>query len=288
MKTLVFGRLGQLGVALADSVPADVELAGFDLPELDITDATAVRAVCREEAPSLIVNAAAYTAVDKAETEPELAMAINCAGPANIAAAARDVGARFVHISTDFVFDGSVERPYRPDSDTNPISVYGQTKRAGELAVLERLPETAVILRTAWLYSSTGNNFVKTMLRMMDERDEIRVVADQRGTPTWAQSLATAVWGVAGRPGVSGMHHWTDDGNATWHEFALAVQEEALDLGLLRRRIPIWAIATSEYPTQARRPMYSVLDCTVTRAQLGLHVRNWRVNLRLMLQGMID
>ena len=187
MKTLVFGRLGQLGVALADSVPADVELAGFDLPELDITDATAVRAVCREEAPSLIVNAAAYTAVDKAETEPELAMAINCAGPANIAAAARDVGARFVHISTDFVFDGSVERPYRPDSDTNPISVYGQTKRAGELAVLERLPETAVILRTAWLYSSTGNNFVKTMLRMMDERDEIRVVADQRGTPTWAQ-----------------------------------------------------------------------------------------------------
>ena len=211
---------------------------------------------------------------------------MNVDGPRNIALAARDVGARLIHISTDFVFDGEAVEPYRTDSATKPVSVYGRTKKDGETAVLEVMPDRAAVIRTAWLYSKTGGNFVKTMLRLMAERDELSVVADQRGTPTWANSLAEAVWALVDVREFHGVYHWTDAGECTWHEFAVAIQEEALSLGLLDRSIPIHPITTNDYPTAATRPRYSVLDCSATIADLGLQPAPWRVNLRRMLKGM--
>ncbi len=286
MKTLVLGSNGQLGQALADTTPNATEFIGVDLPELDITNADALLKLCREIRPAVIINAAAYTAVDQAETEIELATAVNVDGPANIAAAASDVGARLIHISTDFVFDGEGTTPYKADAATNPLSVYGRTKRDGELAVLAKLPGEAVVVRTAWLYSKTGSNFVKTMLRLMGERDELSVVADQIGTPTWANSLASTVWAIADVPALGGIFHWTDAGQASWQEFAAAIQEEALSLGLLDKTIPIHAIGTEDYPTVATRPRYSVLDCSATCDALDLQPAPWRVNLRQMLKEM--
>jgi dTDP-4-dehydrorhamnose reductase len=234
----------------------------------------------------VIVNAAAYTAVDRAESELELADSVNVAGPRNIAVAARDCDARLIHVSTDFVFDGEAGAPYAPEAATNPLSVYGRTKRDGEVAVLREMPDAAMVVRTAWLYSKTGGNFVKTMLRLMAERDELNVVADQRGTPTWANSLAEAVWQIAACPGSGGVCHWTDGGEATWHEFAVAIQDEAVTLGLVDKKIPINAITTAEYPTPARRPAYTVLDCSSAHAAVGFKPPHWQVNLREMLKGL--
>jgi len=287
MKTLVLGCHGQLGVALADTTPDAADFVGLDLPDLDITRADAVLKLCREVRPTVIINAAAYTAVDQAESESELAMAVNVGGPRNIAAAAINVGARLIHISTDFVFDGEASVPYEPNAVTNPLSVYGLSKRAGELAILETMPNTAVVVRTAWLYSKTGNNFVKTMLRLMGERNELSVVTDQIGTPTWADSLATIVWAFVDEPVTSGVFHWTDGDQTSWYDFAEAIQEEALSLGLLGKPIPIHAITTKDYPTVATRPQYSVLDCSETCTTVGLQQVSWRTNLRRMLKGMM-
>lgn len=287
MKVLVLGINGQLGQALAASIPARTDFVGLDLPDLDITDADALLALSQNLRPNVIVNAAAYTAVDNAESEPELASSVNVDGPRNIATAAQHIGARLIHISTDFVFDGHAETPYRPDALSSPLSVYGRTKRDGEKAVLEAMHDNSVIVRTAWLYSKTGNNFVKTMLRLMREREELRVVADQFGTPTWADSLAMVVWAFSEKPESSGVFHWTDSGKTSWHGFAVAIQEEALTLGILDKQIPIHPIATDEYPTAATRPRYSVLDNSSTVAALGLHPANWRANLRTMLKELI-
>ncbi len=286
MKVLVLGCNGQLGRSLAESVPAAAESIGLELPDLDIADADTLLARCRDIGPAVIINAAAYTAVDQAETEPELAYAVNVEGPRKIALAARDVGARLIHVSTDFVFDGKATSPYSPDAETNPLSVYGRTKRDGEMAVLEVMPDSAVVVRTAWLYSKTGRNFVKTMLRLMRERDEISVVADQFGTPTWADSLARIIWAFASSPKNSGAFHWTDGGQASWHEFAVAIQEEALSYGLLDKMTSIRAVRTEDYPTAAARPRYGVLDCSATTDALDVQQVPWRDNLRRMLQGM--
>ena len=286
MIALVLGSNGQLGCALADTLPADIDFVGFDLPELDITNANSVLDVCRKVQPGVIVNAAAYTAVDQAESNPRQATAINVDGPRNVADSASAIGARLIHISTDFVFDGASSSPYSPDTPPNPLSVYGRTKRDGELAVLGAIPDASVIVRSAWLYSRTGGNFVKTMLRLMGQRDELSVVSDQIGTPTWAESLAEAVWAFVGVPSLSGIYHWTDQGEASWNEFAIAIQDAALELGLLSEAIPIHAITTADYPTPAQRPCYSVLDISATCAALGIQPTHWRVNLRKMLKGM--
>lgn len=286
MKTLVLGSKGQLGQALAETAPDVTDFVGLDLPELDITSADALSALCRREKPAVIINAAAYTAVDHAESDVEVATAVNARGARNIAATARDIGARMIHISTDFVFDGEASTPYKANASTNPLSAYGRTKQEGERAVLDTLPDTSVVVRTAWLYSKTGGNFVKTMLRLMRERDELSVVADQTGTPTWANSLATAVWAFAATPEIRGTFHWTDGGQTSWYGFAVAIQEEALSLGLLDKAISIRPVTTEDYPTAAVRPGYSVLDCSETSAALHLHPEEWRVNLCRMLKGM--
>jgi dTDP-4-dehydrorhamnose reductase len=288
MKTLILGGNGQLGRALLDTATGDAKIVSLDLPELDIADTDAICTRAAQLQPAVIINAAAYTAVDRAETDVELATAVNVDGARNAAIAASKIGARFIHVSTDFVFDGEASTPYRPDAATSPLSVYGRTKRDGELAVLEALPEASVIVRTAWLYSKTGSNYVKTMLRLMAERDELRVVADQTGSPTWANSLASAIWALIDKPGITGIFHWTDGGQTNWHGFAEAIQEEALALGLLQRKVPVLAITSDEYPTDARRPAYSVLDCSGTCAAAGIEQTDWRSNLRTMLQGMVS
>jgi len=288
MKTLILGCNGQLGHSLTGTAPESVEITGLDLPELDITDASAVLEVCRDMQPDVIVNAAAYTAVDQAESERSLATVVNVVGPRNIAAASCETGARLIHISTDFVFDGTASTPYKPDAATNPLSVYGQTKRDGELAVLDETSGSGVVIRTSWLYSKTGNNFVKTMLRLMRERDELGVVADQIGSPTWADSLAEVVWAFVGASIHGGIFHWTDSGETSWQGFAIAIQEEALSLGLLGKSIPIRAIKAEDYPTAATRPTYSVLDCSSTREATNIQPAKWRDNLRQMLKGMIE
>ena len=288
MKVFVVGSRGQLGQSLAETAPATVDFAGADLPELDILDAPALRAHLADERPGFVVNAAAYTAVDKAEDEPEMARRVNVDGARNVAEAACNAGARVIYISTDFVFDGSKSMPYEPDDSPAPLSVYGATKLDGEVAVREATDGDAIVIRTAWLYSRFGHNFVKTMLRLMEERDELSVVADQHGTPTWARSLAEVIWAAIGPDLPGGVYHWTDGGEASWYDFAAAIYQEARRSGLLDRDVAIRAIPTEEYPTPARRPAYSVLDCSATVAALGVEQRPWAERLQQMLAEMRD
>jgi dTDP-4-dehydrorhamnose reductase len=280
---MITGAAGQLGYELQRTAPSGTALLPVDIAQLELTAPDAVEAFIATHLPSLIINGAAFTAVDKAEEQQALAHAVNVTAAASIASSARRHGARMIQISTDFVFGGDTARPWKPDDATAPESVYGTTKRDGEQAVLTTLGEDALVIRTAWLYSAHGGNFVKTMLRLMAEKPELRVIADQIGTPTWANSLAHTIWAATTHPDVHGILHWTDAGVASWYDFAVAIQEEALVAGLLSRAIPIHAIQTSDYPTPARRPAYSVLDKTDTVTKLGVTPIHWRANLRLML-----
>jgi dTDP-4-dehydrorhamnose reductase len=283
VKVLVTGAGGQVGRALLESAPAGVDVLAGSHQELDVADEPATVASVRRQAPDVIVNTAAYTAVDRAESEPELARLVNGAGPRHLAHAAREVGARLIHISTDFVFDGSASVPYRPDAATQPLNVYGLTKLQGEKAVLETLPERSVIVRTAWVYAPWGHNFVRTMMRVMRSSAAVRVVRDQIGTPTSARSLAETIWKLVALPQVIGVHHWTDAGVASWYDFAVAIAEEAAQLDLLPANVAVTPIATREYPTPARRPSYSVLD-TTSLTSLGIAPQHWRKHLRAVLR----
>jgi dTDP-4-dehydrorhamnose reductase len=279
MKVLIVGGKGQLGRGLAATAPEGADIVSHDIDTLDIADAAALKACVEEVRPAILFNAAAYTAVDKAESEEDLALVVNGTAVGTLADAARAAGARFVHVSTDFVFDGTSAVPYAPDAVPNPVSAYGRTKLAGEQAA----GPDALIVRTAWVYAPAGGNFVRTMLRLMGERPEVRVVADQIGTPTYAPDLARALWTLAGK-GVTGIHHYTDAGAASWYDFAVAIQEEALAIGLLEKAVPVIPIATADFPTPARRPHYSVLDKTSAYAALGGPAPHWRANLRTMLR----
>ena len=282
-KVLITGAAGQLGRELLRSVPEGVECIAATREILDIADAAQVRAFVRRERPGLIINAAAYTAVDKAESEQELAAAINVNGAANLATACAENGSRLIHVSTDFVFDGTFSTPYLPDAPTSPLGEYGRSKLAGEQAVVAGLP-SALIMRTAWVYSAFGGNFVKTMLRLMAEREELSVVADQVGTPTWARGLADALWLAADQSDLQGLYHWTDAGVCSWYDFAVAIAEEALEIGLLQRMPRIHPIPGSAYPTPAARPAFSVLDKNSTWAVLKTEGLHWRSQLRSMLK----
>jgi dTDP-4-dehydrorhamnose reductase len=286
MRVFLAGGSGQLGKELQRCKPADIELLALGSQELDIRETEIVAARVTAFRPQVVINAAAYTAVDRAESEEEAAFAVNGQGAENLAQAARTVGAYCLQVSTDFVFDGTQSRPYLSEDRTNPLGVYGSSKLAGEQLALAAYPEGVAIVRTAWLYSAFGNNFVTTMLRLMGERDSLRVVADQIGTPTWAHGLAEALWQMC-RVRPKGIHHWTDAGVAGWYDFAVAIQEEGLACGLLAREIPIQPINTVDYPTPAKRPSYSVLDKTETWAALGMTSPHWRVALRRMLKGIV-
>jgi len=285
MKVLVTGAGGQVGRSLMGTAPANAQILACPHNELDIGDERAVTAYVRAKSPELIINSAAHTAVDRAEAEPELAQRVNGDGPRYLAAAALEVGARLIHISTDFVFDGMSSKPYSPDAATNPLSVYGSTKLAGEQAVREVLPGHSVIVRTAWVYAAEGSNFVRTMLRIMSAKGSVRVVADQVGTPTSARSLAETLWQIAANPLICGIHHWTDAGVASWYDFAVAIAEEGAERGLVPDTVSVTPISTAEYPTPARRPSYSVLD-KQSLAKFGLVPRHWRQRLRSVIGEM--
>jgi dTDP-4-dehydrorhamnose reductase len=287
MKVLITGAAGQVGQALLKSAPAAAEIVPCTHKDLDIGSAAAVDAAIRQIRPDVIINSAAYTAVDKAEAESDAARVINADGPGNLARAAKACGARLLHISTDFVFDGTNSTPYLPDAATNPLSVYGLTKRDGENAVLQELPERSVVVRTAWVYSAGGTNFVRTMLRLMRTHGTVRVIADQIGTPTAAVAVAEGIWKVVAEPGLTGLHHWTDAGVASWYDFAVAIAEEGAQRGLLPATVGVVPIATHQYPTPAVRPKYGVLD-TSSLAALRANPVHWRTRLRGVLREMPD
>jgi dTDP-4-dehydrorhamnose reductase len=280
---LVVGAGGQLGQELLRTVGSDVECFARTRAELDIADVDAV-AVCLDQLrPAQVINAAAYTAVDRAESEAAQAHRVNAEGPEVLAVACAERDVRLLHVSTDFVFDGRSPVPYEPEAATAPLGEYGRSKLAGEIAVHAALPE-ALILRTGWVYSSFGNNFVKTMLRLMSERDELTVVTDQVGTPTWAQGLAMALWAAVERPQLGGIYHWSDAGVCSWYDFAVAICEEANALGLLQGAVAIRPIPASSYPTPAQRPAYSVLDKSSSWRDFALAGIHWREQLRAMLK----
>jgi dTDP-4-dehydrorhamnose reductase len=285
MKVLITGAGGQVGRSLIATAPSSLQLLAASHKDLDIGDGRAVNDYVRLHSPEVIINAAAHTAVDRAESEPELARSINADGARHLATAARETGARLIHISTDFVFDGAASAPYRPDAATNPLSVYGATKLAGEKAVLDVLPERSVVVRTAWVYAAAGSNFVRTMLRVMNANGAVRVVADQVGTPTAARALAGTLWGIVEKPEIKGIHHWTDAGVASWYDFAVAIAEEGAQLGLVSNSVTVTPIGTADYPTPARRPSYSVLD-KGSLASFGLSPVHWRKRLRGVLEEM--
>lgn len=279
------GSDGQLYCELLLSCPQGVEIIDQGEQRLDITDQASVERVIKQAAPEYIINAAAYTAVDKAEDEENIAaaFAVNEQGVVNLAQAARACDARLIHVSTDFVFGQTAATPIPTDAPTDPVSIYGKSKLAGEKRLQEMMPGESLIVRTAWVYSSFGNNFVKTMLRLMSERDELGVIADQVGSPTSANGLATAIWRALEKRS-SGIMHWTGAGVASWYDFAQAIMEEGVALGLLEKPVFINPLRTDQYPTPAARPPYSVLETTVTRAELELKPVHWREELRQMLR----
>jgi dTDP-4-dehydrorhamnose reductase len=284
VRVLVLGRNGQLGRALGVTCPQDVELVALDRSQLDLADAQAVERHVRAESPDVLINAAAYTAVDAAESARDVAFAVNAAAPAAMARACRDCGARLVHVSTDFVFDGTLGSPRAPSDVTSPLSVYGTSKLEGERAIAAVDGLGWLTIRTAWVYAPAGRNFLLTMLRLMRERGVVRVVADQVGTPTSARTLAECVWRAARDRGPSAVLHYTDAGAASWYDFAQAIAEEASAIGMLGANVSVEPIGTRDYPTPAKRPAYSVLDTSATRARLGVEPRHWRVELRAVLQ----
>jgi dTDP-4-dehydrorhamnose reductase len=282
MKVLITGGAGQVARELRRSAPSGVDVLAPDRGGLNIADAGSVRDLMSRQKPEVVINAAAYTAVDAAERETEIAQRINCDGARILAECARDVGARFIHLSTDYIFGGNAAIAHRVNESPAPMNAYGMTKWRGEQAV-RQVDAAAVIVRTSWVYSIYGTNFVKSILNLAKSRENLRIVSDQIGAPTWAFGLAGAIWRIVERGMKATTLHWSDSGVASWFDFAVAIQEIGVEFGLLNTRIPIDPIMTADYPTPARRPLFSVLDLSETWPVLG-RAPHWRSNLRLMLE----
>lgn len=288
MKILITGSNGQLGRCLQDRVSQyDLEVIATDADTLDITNKTAIASFIYQHKPNLIINAAAYTAVDKAETERELAIQVNEVGPANLAKMCAELNIPILHVSTDYVFDGLGITPYRPEGCTAPQSVYGETKLAGESAITFTTPKH-MIIRTSWLFSEYGNNFVKTMLRLADERDTLTIVADQYGCPTYAGDLADAILKIAAEIQKDsdwskyGVYHFCGEEATSWHGFARAIIQLSCQKSMLKQKPDVLPIATKDYPTPATRPEYSILDCSSFPVE-GIE-RNWQHSLEKVLE----
>jgi dTDP-4-dehydrorhamnose reductase len=287
MRVLITGAHGQVGHELMRLVPAGFEAVGLGSTELDIADAAQVTAVVDRVQPQLIINAAAYTAVDKAESEPQRAYAVNLDGVANLAQAAQRSGIPLLHISTDYVFAGDATAPYGEQDSTAPTGVYGASKLAGELALAAGCSRY-MILRTSWVFGAHGNNFVKTMLRLGRERDELSVVADQQGCPTSAASIARALWTLAQQYRDSGalqwgLYHYSGMPACSWHGFAQEIFAQAHELGMLPRAPVVHGISTAQYPTPAKRPAWSVMDCSRLQQAQQITPADWRDELRAVL-----
>ncbi len=300
MRVLITGKCGQLACELEKSVPENVDIITFDSLKLDITNQAMVNEVLITHSPDIVINAAAYTAVDQAEVDKEAAHAVNENGSKYLALVCKEIDAQLIHISTDFVFDGTQTTPYQTHDKPNPINIYGESKLQGETKIGQILGEQAIIIRTAWLYSVSGNNFVTTMLRLMAEKDQLSIVYDQVGTPTWAKGLAEMIWALVQAQGTRNKNqdtllceralnfeptilHWTDAGVASWYDFAVAIQELALKKGLLDKAIPIRPIPASSYPTLAKRPNFSVMDKVSAEMASGVETKHWMSQLSIMM-----
>ena len=289
MRVLVTGKDGQVARALADR---SEDVVALGRPRLDLAgDPEAIVAAIASERPEIIISAAAYTAVDKAESEPDLSFAVNECGAAAVARAARRLRVPLIHLSTDYVFDGSNDKPYAEEDETGPTGIYGASKLAGEKAVMAEHDDVAV-LRTAWVYSPFGSNFVKTMLRLARERDEVRVVADQRGNPTSALDIADGILAVTANlitsqdPSQRGIFHMTASGEASWSEFAEQIFAASAEAGGPMAKVT--PIATSEYPTPTRRPANSRLDCSKLAQVHGIRLPDWRQSTRQVVARLIQ
>lgn len=280
---LVIGRNGQVGWELMRTLAPLGTVTGLDYPELNLLDPASIEAAVQRLRPTVIVNAAAYTAVDKAETEPDLAQAINATAPGLLAAQARQLNALLVHYSTDYVFDGSKKTPYVETDAPNPLGVYGRTKLAGDQAV-QKADGDHVILRLCWVYGSRGKNFMLTMQKLARERDSLRVVHDQFGCPTWCRLIAEATAHVVARrlrtpddPSLNGVYHLASSGQTSWHGFAEAIINSMPESDRQCRTID--GIPTCDYPTPAKRPAFSVLSCQKLQDTFGLNLPDWRTSL---------
>ncbi|MFM7218925.1 MAG: dTDP-4-dehydrorhamnose reductase [Nodosilinea sp.] len=291
MRILLTGKDGQLGHDLQTYLGLDHDLFSYGRDHLNLQDPDAIRQLIDQVRPDVIVNGAAYTAVDRAEQEPDLAHAINTVAPQVMATAAQDLGAGILHVSTDYVFDGKHNLPYREEDRAQPLGVYGQSKWLGEQAVQQGC-DRHLVVRTAWVYGVGGKgNFVKTMVRLGAEREELRVVVDQVGTPTWTGDLAQAIGQMIHHLApsdptvapVTGLYHFTNSGAISWYDFAVAILEEARVLGFPLKVKRVVPITTAEYPTAAQRPAYSVLSGQKTASLLGHPAPHWQTGLRLML-----
>jgi dTDP-4-dehydrorhamnose reductase len=282
LNIVVIGKSGQLAQEIM-RLAGDDKMHCLGRDDINILDAVSLTSVLNRYQPEGIINASAYTAVDKAESDQSNAYALNQTAVANLATYAKQHHCHLVHVSTDYVFGGDKGAPYQVDDSYHPQGVYGASKAAGEKALLDIYSQASCILRTSWVYSNHGNNFVKTMLRLMAEKPELGVIDDQIGSPTWARDLAKAcIYAIKNQ--VSGVHHWTDNGVASWYDFAVAIQSLALEKGLLTHAIPIKPIPSSAYPTPAKRPHYSVLDkSTLASKFCELVPQYWRKALSDML-----
>lgn len=287
-KVLITGAKGQVGSELLKALPKGFTAIALDSTELNITDQQQVTAVMAQHKPDLIINAAAYTAVDKAESDSATAFAVNEQGVAWLAQGAQEAGIPLFHISTDYVFDGNATTPYKENDPVNPQSIYGASKLAGE-QILSSTLNQHIILRTSWVFGATGNNFVKTMLRLAAERNELSVVADQYGCPTSANSIAGVLWQLAQMYLASGhlpwgVYHFSNSPACTWYDFACEIFKQAASMQLLETVPIVQAITTAEYPTAAHRPAWSVLDTEKIEHLLQAKAPNWQQQLRQVLQ----
>ncbi len=286
MKILLLGKNGQIGWELQRTLAPLGHITALGRSELDLTNEPAIRSAVRSTKPNLIVNAAAYTAVDKAESEPELALTINGAAPGILAEEAALIGATLVHYSTDYIFDGTKTTPYTEQDAPNPINTYGKTKLAGEEAIINTECRH-LILRTSWVYGLRGQNFLLTIMRLAAERNELSIVNDQHGAPTWCRMIAeaTALLIATGRAykRAEGIYHLTATGETTWHGFAEAIIRQAADIGLLTNRPALKAISSADYPTAAQRPTNSLLDSTALHSAYGLKLPDWAISLSMVL-----
>jgi len=284
MKVLITGANGQLGRELVRlGQRFEFEVHSFSRQQLDITNKNQIEQIFSRISPSLVINAAAYTQVDRAENESDLAYAVNKDGPAYLARYCDDNHLTLIHISTDYVFDGTKGRPYQESDPIAPLGVYGQSKAQGETAIRSILPNH-IIVRTSWLYAVYGNNFVKTILKLATEKTTLRVVADQFGSPTSAADLANAVLTIARKISASeknywGTYHYCCKGITTWHALAEKIIELAMPYAALRAR-HVEAITTAEWPTPAKRPPYSVLDCSRLKSRFGIEPEAWQQSLK--------
>lgn len=283
-KILITGAGGQVGCELVDLCKEkQLNYVAYTSSELDITDEVKVLSEINKQTPSVVINAAAYTAVDKAEEHRYQAFSVNEKGSKNIAEACKKNNVRLIHISTDFVFDGSQSRPYKPLDKPSPLGVYGESKLAGEHAVQNILSDNYSIIRTGWVYSSYGNNFVKTMLRLMNERDSLSVVVDQVGTPTYAKGLAEFIFSLLQLDDLPALLHWSDAGVCSWYDFAVAIQQLGKKYQLLTSSSGIIPIPASNYPTPAQRPAFSILDKNDAYNIPGVKVFHWQLQLEKMI-----